>query len=240
MAEERLTAASTSGAIHDIGYRHYDGPRLGTGYIQRSLYVDTLKGAFGLGRATRSKVMPILLLAVMTFPALVLAIVTSVTGADEIPGGYSGYVFDIQVVIAIFVGSQSPAVVSRDLRFGVVPLYFSRPLARSQYVQAKYAGMATALFILVALPLTVLLAGALLAELPLGEQLAPYLRPWSPRSSTRWCSPGSAWRSPRSPRGAGSAWPRSSPSCSCCPACARSWPGSAWSSTRRPSRSTPG
>ncbi|GAB2745987.1 ABC transporter permease [Nocardioides pakistanensis] len=176
MAEERLTAASTSGAIHDIGYRHYDGPRLGTGYIQRSLYVDTLKGAFGLGRATRSKVMPILLLAVMTFPALVLAIVTSVTGADEIPGGYSGYLFDIQVVIAIFVGSQSPAVVSRDLRFGVVPLYFSRPLARAQYVQAKYAGLATALFILVALPLTVLFAGALLAELPLSEQLAPYLR----------------------------------------------------------------
>lgn len=165
------------GAIHDIGYRHYDGPRLGARYIQRSLYLETLKGTFGLGRATRSKVMPFLLLAVITFPALVLAVVTSVTGADEVPGGgYGAYAMNLQVVVAIFVGSQAPAVVSRDLRFRVVSLYFSRPLGRAQYVQAKYAAMASSLFLLIALPLTVLFVGALLAELPLGEQLAPYLR----------------------------------------------------------------
>ena len=55
---------------------------------------------------------------------------------------------------------------SRDLRFRVAALYFSRPLSRQQYVQAKYAGMAAALFLLMALPITLLLAGALLAELP--------------------------------------------------------------------------
>jgi ABC-2 type transport system permease protein len=65
---------------------------------------------------------------------------------------------------------------SRDLRFRVAALYFSRPLSRQQYVQAKYAGMAAALFVLTGLPLTLLLAGALLAELPLGEQLPDYLR----------------------------------------------------------------
>jgi ABC-2 type transport system permease protein len=43
-------------------------------------------------------------------------------------------------------------------------------------VQAKYAGMAVALFLLMALPLTLLLAGALLAELPVGEQVPDYLR----------------------------------------------------------------
>ena len=26
---------SSTGAIHDIGYRHYDGPRLGASYIRR-------------------------------------------------------------------------------------------------------------------------------------------------------------------------------------------------------------
>jgi ABC-2 type transport system permease protein len=36
--------------------------------------------------------------------------------------------------------------------------------------------MALALFLLMALPLTVLLAGALLAELPIGEQVPDYLR----------------------------------------------------------------
>ena len=28
--------APGTGAIHDIGYRHYDGPRLGASYIRRS------------------------------------------------------------------------------------------------------------------------------------------------------------------------------------------------------------
>ena len=55
-------AGLSTGVIHDIGYRHYDGPRLGRGYLLRSLYVESLRGAYGLGRSAKSKVMPILLL----------------------------------------------------------------------------------------------------------------------------------------------------------------------------------
>ena len=169
-------SAPRTGAIHDIGYRHYDGVRLGASYIRRSLFVETLCGAYGLGRSARSKVMPALLLAVMVLPALVVGIVTSYFGLDSLPLGYTGYVVTMQVAVTIFLGAQSPAVMSRDLRFRVAPLYFSRPLSRAQYVQAKYAGMVAALFLLIGLPITMLLAGALLAELPLGEQLPDYLR----------------------------------------------------------------
>ncbi len=165
-----------TGAIHDIGYRHYDGPRLGPSYIRRSLFVETLRGAFGLGRSGRSKVMPFLLLGVMVLPAVVMGIVTSYFGSSSLPIRYPEYVIQQQFIITIFLGSQCPAVMSRDLRYRVASLYFSRPLSRQQYVQAKYAGMAVALFILMGLPITVLLAGALLAELPLGEQLPDYLR----------------------------------------------------------------
>ncbi len=173
MSEQQTAPA---GAIHDIGYRHYDGPRLGASYIQRSLFIDTLRGGFGLGRSARSKVMPFLLLAVLVLPALVMGIVTSYFGLDRLPVGYTEYVFSFQVAVAVFLGSQAPAAMSRDLRFRVAPLYFSRPLSRQQYVQAKYAGMASSLFVITALPLTLLLAGALLAELPLSEQLPDYLR----------------------------------------------------------------
>ena len=173
---EPSTSTTPAGAIHDIGYRHYDGPRLGASYIRRSLFVETLRGAYGLGRSTRSKVMPVLLLAVMVLPAVVIGIVTSYIGLSSLPLGYTEYVVTVQVAVTVFLGSQSPAVMSRDLRFRVAALYFSRPLSRQQYVQAKYAGMAAALFVLTGLPLTLLLAGALLAELPLGEQLPDYLR----------------------------------------------------------------
>ena len=165
-----------AGAIHDIGYRHYDGPRLGASFIRRSLYVDTLRGAFGLGRSARSKIVPLALVAIMALPAVVIGIVTGYFAMSELPLGYTGYVIALQVAVTIFVGAQSPAVMSRDLRFKVAPLYFSRPLSPAQYVQAKYAAMASALAILMALPITLLLAGALLAELPLGDQVPDYLR----------------------------------------------------------------
>jgi ABC-2 type transport system permease protein len=171
-----VTAPDRAGEIHDIGYRHYDGPRLGAAYIQRSLFVETLRGTFGLGRAARSKIVPFALLAVMALPAAVIAIVTGYFGMPELPLNYTGYVIALQVAVTIFVGAQSPAVMSRDLRFRVAPLYFSRPLSPQQYVQAKYAGMAVALLLLMSVPLTLLLAGALLSELPVGEQVPDYLR----------------------------------------------------------------
>ena len=158
-------SARETGAIHDIGYRRYDGPRLGTAYIARSLFVTSLRGAFGMGRSARSKVMPFLLLAVMLLPALIIAAVVVITKADELPIEYTSYAVHLSAVVFLFVGAQSPQAVSRDLRFRVVSLYFSRPLSRRSYVQAKLTAMTAALFGLLAAPLVVLYAGALLGGL---------------------------------------------------------------------------
>ena len=167
---------SASSAIHDIGYRHYDGPRLGRGYIRRSLFTESARGAYGLGRTGRAKVVPMLLAIAMVLPALIIVVATAVTGAPELVGSYHAYVLNLQLVIMIYVAGQAPASVSRDLRFAVTPLYFSRPMERVDYVTAKFAAMAAAVFVLIATPLTVLFVGALLADLPLGEQLPDYLR----------------------------------------------------------------
>ena len=40
-----------TGVIHDIGYRHYDGPRGGRRQNTRALYVHSHPGGFGHGRA---------------------------------------------------------------------------------------------------------------------------------------------------------------------------------------------
>lgn len=167
---------SSKGVIHDLGYRHYDGQRLGRGSIARALYVESARGAFGLGRAARSKVMPMLLVAAICLPAFIVAVVTSVTHLHALPGGYASYVIKTQAIVMVFVAGQAPASVSRDLRFRVMSLYFSRPLQRIDYVAAKYAALATATFLLMALPLTILFVGALLAKLPFSEQYGDYLR----------------------------------------------------------------
>jgi len=168
--------SARSGVIHDIGYRHYDGPRLGRGHIAKALFLESALGAYGIGRSARSKIVPMLLFAVVCVPAFIIVVIAAITNSDELPGDYTSYALNVQVLVAIYVAGQAPASVSRDLRFRVMPLYFSRPLERFDYVLAKYAALSAAVFVFVAVPLTIMFVGALLVELPLGEQAPDYLR----------------------------------------------------------------
>ncbi len=59
---------------------------------------------------------------------------------------------------------------SRDLRFKSVPLYFSRPIEHADYVVAKFAATASALFILTGAPLLILYVGSLLAKFDFADQ----------------------------------------------------------------------
>ncbi|CAM5378849.1 ABC transporter permease [Streptomyces sp. NPDC005930] len=172
MAAEQPTATvpGDQTRIHNIGYRNYDGPRLGRAYARRSLYSQSLRGAYGLGRSAKSKVLPMLLFVVMCLPAAIMVAVAVATKADDLPVEYTRYAIVLQAVISLYVAAQAPQSVSRDLRFKTVPLYFSRPIETSDYVRAKYASLASALFILTAAPLLVLYVGALLAKLDFADQ----------------------------------------------------------------------
>ena len=165
-------ATSTGDVIHDLGFRHYDGVRLGRGWVLRSLLVETVRGVFGLGRPARSKIMPWALIGILLAPPLVLALSVLLTGSRELPLSYTAYPVALQLVVTLFVAGAAPYGVSRDLRHGVMPLYLSRPMTRTDYVTAKVAGLSLALFAALASAETLLLVGALLAKLPVGDQLA--------------------------------------------------------------------
>jgi ABC-2 type transport system permease protein len=165
-----VTTAPATGVIHDIGYRGYTGPRLGRWYLVRSLYSQSLRGAYGLGRPIKSKIMPMALMATMLFPALIMVVVAIITGLDELPVRYTEYIPITFYLTAIFLASQAPQLVSLDLRFRVVPLYMSRPLTYRDYVLAKYAAMSSALLVLTGLPILILYVGALLAKMPFWAQ----------------------------------------------------------------------
>ncbi|UUN27947.1 ABC transporter permease subunit [Streptomyces sp. FIT100] len=156
--------------IHNIGYRNYDGARLGRAYARRSLYSQSLRGAYGLGRSTKSKVLPMILFAVMCLPAAIIVAVAVATKLKELPLDYTRYAIVTQAVIGLFLAAQAPQSVSRDLRFKTVPLYFSRPIERIDYVLAKFGAMASALFVLTAAPLLILYVGSLLAKMDFTDQ----------------------------------------------------------------------
>jgi ABC-2 type transport system permease protein len=167
------TQAQRTDVIHDIGYRHYDGPRLGRSYATRSLFVLGLRGSFGLGRSAKSKILPMALAAVMCVPALIIVAVVVYLKRDDIPNmvRYPHYLSVMQFVIAVFVAAQAPVALSRDLRFMTLPLYFSRPLTPLDYVRAKFGAMFCAIFLLAGAPMLILWIGSLLASMPFEQNL---------------------------------------------------------------------
>jgi ABC-2 type transport system permease protein len=168
-----------TGTIHDIGYRPYDGVRLGEGAVAWSLFRTGVRHCFGLGRSGRSKVLPMTLLGAMLLPAVILvAVLVQAKDALGLTGQivpYSRYAMITQVLISVFVAAQAPALISRDLRFRTITLYLARPLRRSTYVLVRLASLLVAVLVLIAAPLLVLYVGGLLADLPPGRETKLFL-----------------------------------------------------------------
>jgi ABC-2 type transport system permease protein len=95
----------------------------------------------------------------MIVPVIVLVAVMSRTGIQA--ERYDFYPFQLQAVLAIFVAAQAPELLSRDQRHQVLPLYFSRPIERSDYALAKLAAMTTAVFGIIAVPLLAYYLGSI-------------------------------------------------------------------------------
>jgi len=157
MLAENVTAQPTSGVIHDIGYQRYTGPRLGRGYAVRSLYVHSVRTAFGLGRSAKAKIFPWIVVGLAFAIATVAVAVRAQSGAMFI--SYLGFTDVISVPLLLFLAVVAPELVSRELRAQVLPLYFSRPLRRSDYALTKLAAMISAVWLLVAGPLLLMFLG---------------------------------------------------------------------------------
>ncbi len=153
-----------AGVIHDLGYQHYDGPRLGRAAIIRALYWHSLRSAFGIGRGAKAKIVPVLMFALMCLPAVVNAVVVARTPGHVRLVDYDTYTYRLRsLVILIFVAAQAPELVSRDLRSHVLPLYLSRPMRRLDYPLAKLAAFTAACLPVIEIPLILLYLGTIVS-----------------------------------------------------------------------------
>jgi ABC-2 type transport system permease protein len=158
--------SSPAGVIHDIGYRRYTGPRLGREYGIRSLYVHSLRTAYGFGRSAGAKVIPWIVFGILlAWAAILVAIQSQIQAA--VPGEpieqifeYWQYPTNVNIFVLLFCAIAAPALVSRDLKGGVLQLYFSRPLVRSDYPFAKWAALVSSIFLLLLAPLLLLFLGS--------------------------------------------------------------------------------
>lgn len=165
-----------AGVIHDLGYRPYEGPRLGTGAIATALFLTGLRHVFGLGRSGKSKVLPWVLLALNLLPALIMVGILVMVPIGRLPVSYAGYANTTQILVAIFVAAQAPVLFSHDQRHGSIVLYLARPLGAAAYALVRWASLWVAVLLYLVTPILLLYAGAVLSELPVGEQTADALR----------------------------------------------------------------
>ncbi len=160
MTSDAATEAGPRGEIYDIGYQPYDGPRFGRAFAIRSLYLFSLRHAFGLGRGPLPKAVAFGLIMLAFIPAIVQIITAAVVPIDEFefiqPHEY--YQF-IQITMVLFVAGLSSDLVGNDRRHGVLTLYFSRPILRNDYALAKLAALATAILAVTLVPQIVMFGG---------------------------------------------------------------------------------
>ncbi len=150
---------AVGGVIHDLGYRRYDGPRLGRPRIVAALIWHSFRSAFGFGRGPKAKIVPAFAFLAICLPAAVNAFVMS-RGNPRLVD-YDTYVPVLRdLIMTVFVAVQAPELVSRDLRSRVLPLYFSRPVKPGDYPLAKYLGFTAACLVMLEVPLLLLWAGA--------------------------------------------------------------------------------
>ena len=163
VAAPPVARGAGGGVIYDIGYRGYDGPRLGRRAAIWALFTFSWRAAFGFGRSGRAKVVPWGALAIISLPAVVQSAVVATAGplGERAGGGftYDNYLFRMSLLALVFLAAQAPELLVGDQRQRVLSLYFAHALERVDYALAKLAAIVASLFIVTLVPLLVLLLG---------------------------------------------------------------------------------
>ncbi|HEX5140601.1 MAG TPA: ABC transporter permease subunit [Dehalococcoidia bacterium] len=156
---EAAPSRQPAGNIYDLGYRHYEGVRLGRSYAARSLFVYSFWSVWGIGRSWMAKLFPMGLAAIALIPALILLAIAALA-PDEFevakPEDYYGFV---SIVLALFCAVAAPELVGRDQRQRTLALYFSRALSRFDYASTKVAALVLSLFLVLVVPQVFLQVG---------------------------------------------------------------------------------
>ncbi|MEX2238025.1 MAG: hypothetical protein WEB00_10865 [Dehalococcoidia bacterium] len=150
-------------AIYDLGYSHYQGGRLAYSASLFTLYVESVRIAFGLGRRFVYKVAPLTLLLIAVVPAAIALGIASVIGDEIEPYRYDNYYGIVALTIALFCAVVAPDLVGRDVRNRTLALYVSRGISRLDYIAIKIAALISATLLFSLIPQAMLFLGNALA-----------------------------------------------------------------------------
>lgn len=164
--------AQPRGNIYDLGYRNYDGPRLGRSYAFRTLFAYSFLSIWGIGRSWLAKFFPISLAIIAMVPALIGLTVAALLPAEfELIAAHEYFSY-VAIILALLCAVAAPELIGRDQRHRTLTLYFSRALSRLDYAGAKLGALAFSLFLVLAAPQVFIQIGNALAT----DDVLGYLR----------------------------------------------------------------
>ncbi|MCH8089818.1 MAG: ABC transporter permease subunit [Chloroflexi bacterium] len=132
---------------------------------RKAIWINGVRAALGLGRGWPSKVMPVLLFIAVITPAVVISIVASQIGLDDLDlPGHAGYYSMVSVVLILFAAIIAPELLCSDRRNRVIDLYLVRPLTTTDYIAGRWLAFFSVTLALVYIGQIVLLIGLVLAS----------------------------------------------------------------------------
>ena len=169
-----MAEARAAGTIYDLGYQTYGGTRLGRNHAIANLIKYSFMTAFGIGRGTRAKLLPIFVTAIVFLPAIVRVGVASTVGQPQMID-FAGHLQFTAFTIALFVAVQAPELIVTDKQQGVLSLYLSRPITASDNAMSKMFAMTAAMLVLTLGPqLLMFLGKVFLLDAPLAMLASEY------------------------------------------------------------------
>ncbi len=159
--------SATTGTVFDIGYQSYTGDREGVRRARLAVFKDGLRIALGLGRGGRAKILPWLFIGLLSFIALIMALIA---GAGDRMGGpgsaeranlpaHAAYYGIAAIILFLFASLVAPELLCRDRREKVISLYLVRPLTGVDYVASRWTAFLVVMTLAAWLPQFILFLG---------------------------------------------------------------------------------
>ena len=133
-----------------------------------AIFKDGVRIALGLGRSPRAKVLPWFFIGLLSFIAIIMALII---GAAERMGGpeasanlpsHLDYYGIASILLFLFGAMVAPELLCRDRREGTINLYLVRPLTGTDYVAARWAAFMAVITVAAWLPQLILFLALLL------------------------------------------------------------------------------
>lgn len=145
-------------AIHDLGYRRYEGVREGPRGAWIAIFTQGVRTMFGLGRSAKAKVVPVFVVVISALQVIGALFASSVS-QGQLPVRYGNVLEGSIFLYVLFIAAQGPEIFSRDQQHRILPLVLTRASSRQAYVGARLASVVMSVFILVFGCLFLLYAG---------------------------------------------------------------------------------